>query len=392
MKKRGLYLCQGLTPLFTGANIYSYGVLERVSEYFSLDVLSFSENEVTSQNKDYQYLSEKVSSIQFFEFKYTLESKLKSSLRYGNHFQKTNKDFLEKVKDLLKNNQYDFVFIDHFCLSYLIKLVKNYSKMSKIVFLQHNIEHNNFYEELALKENKLKKIWNQITNFNLKNYELGAVRNTDFLWCISELDKEYFAASKDKSKIFVIAPYFNYKQIKSPEQILKNNYNLLFLGSMFWYPNIAGVKWFIEKVFNKLVAIDSRYKFYIVGNSPTEAVLSLKSDNIIVTGRVESVDEYIINSDVMIVPLFNGGGVKIKNFEAIMKGIPVIARPESIIGYPKEIFTEEFCTDDPDKFIENILNLNKNPEKKLEFVEKGIKLLSSYSCMADIIKGLEESI
>lgn len=64
---------------------------------------------------------------------------------------------------------------------------------------------------------------------------------------------------------------------------------------------------------------------WIVGINPRDEVLALKSTKVQVTGRVPDVRPYYENAHVVIVPLFAGGGTRLKILEALSLGRPVVS-------------------------------------------------------------------
>ena len=67
-------------------------------------------------------------------------------------------------------------------------------------------------------------------------------------------------------------------------------------------------------------------KLFLVGKNPTVNMkhnAEIYSD-IIVTGKVESVDTYIKDADVFVNAVTQGSGINIKMIEAMGKGIPIV--------------------------------------------------------------------
>ena len=58
-----------------------------------------------------------------------------------------------------------------------------------------------------------------------------------------------------------------------------------FVGGFAHPPNADGVKWFVKEIFPTIRESIPEIKFYIVGSKPTDEILQLADDHIIVTGR-----------------------------------------------------------------------------------------------------------
>jgi glycosyltransferase involved in cell wall biosynthesis len=102
---------------------------------------------------------------------------------------------------------------------------------------------------------------------------------------------------------------------------------LVFLGSMDWLPNIEGIRWFAETGWPLLRQKHPAATLTIVGRRPTAAVreLAARDPSIRVTGTVDDVRPHLAQAAVMIVPLRVGGGTRIKIFEGMATGIPVVS-------------------------------------------------------------------
>lgn len=98
---------------------------------------------------------------------------------------------------------------------------------------------------------------------------------------------------------------------------------LLFWGAMNRKENIDAIINFV-KLYNDLL-IEKNYTLYIVGANPSEAVINLQNEHIIVTGFIDDPTEYFLKAKYGIVPLLSGGGIKVKTLEMLEAGLPVVS-------------------------------------------------------------------
>ena len=377
--KKLLFLTGNLFPCIAGDSIFSAGIVDILSELYSIDVLTFGEKEKIEKDENYLRIKDKLSSIRIVKYSTTLKHDYLLYFKYGNRIHMDTKHMQDQFQYLLNSNNYDYIIIDHLRMYSIFKSAEYLinRNQTKIILLAHNVEYKNLIENIKYVNNCKEKLKMGIFNFNLKSYEKKAIKNVDYLWGLCQEDVlELKALSNENNKVSsIIRPYFAFPQIKNEEELLQPTFNLLFLGSMSWYPNVQGVQYFIENIFNKLLELDNRYKLYIVGANPDYRIRQYNSDRIIVTGSVKSVDEYIKKSDLVIVPNKLGSGVKIKVLESIVKGIPVILFKESMVGYPNELFAGGFCVEDDNEFIKNIIELNSVPNRKVSFIKNARKVL-----------------
>jgi glycosyltransferase involved in cell wall biosynthesis len=103
---------------------------------------------------------------------------------------------------------------------------------------------------------------------------------------------------------------------------------ILHLGTMFWPPNVNGVLWFAEQVLPRIHAQVPDARFVIAGKNPPEQVRNLAADpRIRVTGYVPDATPYLAAADAFVVPLYTGGGMRVKILDAWLWGMPIVSTP-----------------------------------------------------------------
>lgn len=149
--------------------------------------------------------------------------------------------------------------------------------------------------------------------------------------------------------------------------------HIVFLGSMDWMPNIDGIIEFVRTTYPKLKAHCPTVKLTIIGRNPTPTVLALQSadTSIHVTGTVDDVRPYMSKAAVSIVPLRVGGGTRIKIFEAMAMGIPVVSSTIGAEGLPVSDGGNIYISDDPEEFARRVANLLNNPQLSRAMGESG---------------------
>jgi hypothetical protein len=64
-------------------------------------------------------------------------------------------------------------------------------------------------------------------------------------------------------------------------------------------------------------------------------------------------DEYIRGADLVIIPVMNAGGMKIRILEILLCGKPVIITPETSIGLPDEFKEFVYIEKDAEGFLKS---------------------------------------
>lgn len=362
-----LFISGNLFPAFAGDSIFSQGLLFRLAASKKIHLCSYG----TMDDFNDSILS-KCGNIEKVELidRLILERNMFSRFIRGSIKQVYTQELFERITKLMSNYKYDFIILDHLRVHSLLK--RNSINNTKLIYIAHNVEYENFLEGLKMIESKRERLSNYLLNYRLKSLEKSVLNKSDSIWVLSKEDKTRLVKAhnnlKDK-KFSIIPAYFPYDLIKNQNSYHNRTKKILILGSMNWYPNVEGAIHFIDEIFPDIKKADSQYQLYIVGQKPDNKIRSRASDSIIITGKVDSVDPYIKICDLLIIPNKLGTGIKIKLMEAVMKGIPVVGYANNFNGYNIAKIPEGFIVKEPKALASSILAINDSPSLKKSFID-----------------------
>lgn len=234
------------------------------------------------------------------------------------------------IKACIKNEKIDVINVDfpHMCAS-----LEKLDCSVPIVLNEHNIEWKVYRTIAKSHRNIIKKLAYFVDSFRLRNFEKKLFKDIRFskVTFVSSKDMKYMidGGFVDQSNAVLIP-------VGAEEHPFKENKhtgnNIVFVGKMSYGPNIEAVNWFANEILPKLTDKISELKFYVVGKDPSDEVKQLESDNIVVTGMVDDVSKYYELADLVVLPLKNGGGVKVKLLEAISYRKPIVSTSVGVEG------------------------------------------------------------
>jgi sugar transferase (PEP-CTERM/EpsH1 system associated) len=174
----------------------------------------------------------------------------------------------------------------------------------------------------------------------LMSYEHKVGRAFDQSIFVSEKEVELFKCFCPESPAVSIPNGVDHEYFNSGEHTQSNKLkqqgqpNILFMGAMDYFPNEDAVLYFCREIWPLVKKRVPYAKFYVVGGNPPKRIkkLSEKDKNIVVTGFVSDVREYLMISHVFVAPLRIARGIQNKVLEAMAAGVPVVARPEAVQG------------------------------------------------------------
>lgn len=293
---------------------------------------------------------------------------------YGISFKIKN-----EIKNLLKENNYDFCWISSSVGGSLTKFIKKISPKLKVIVFFHNVEYDYFYQ-LTKSTSAYKYILALIAR---KNEEI-AIKYADKIVVLNKRDSKRIQELYRRNVDLIFPTTFD-DLCKEKEQCSKKSDNkkkiLLFVGSNF-FANLHGIKWFIQNVLPFL----NNVILYIVGKNTEEWKSEfLEIDNVRIIGSVLSLDKYYKMADAVISPIFLGSGMKTKTAEALMYGKYIFATKEAFEGYDVDFSQIGGICNTKEEFINIINNKLPNIDRTYNYYSRKI-FLEKYSTECWIFK------
>jgi sugar transferase (PEP-CTERM/EpsH1 system associated) len=286
----------------------------------------------------------------------------------------TSPRMIDAVRQLLGANHYDLIHLDS------VHMIR-YAEGAKIpvVYNWHNIE-SEAMRRYADTVGFGPKSWYALNTAAKMEQLEKRILARDFAHVVcSEREKVELASIEPSARITVVENGVDTKWFADSKTSTGNSpTNLVFVGTMDYYPNIEAVVSFATKVWpsihNRLPAL----QLSIVGANPTRTVRDLsKILGVSVTGTVADVRPYYQNAVAAIVPLRTGGGTRLKILEAMAAGVPVISTPLGAEGLDVTVNMNILIADPDDDaaWVRNINHLLETPELGVALAEGGKELV-----------------
>lgn len=361
MRQKILFLTTEIPyPLDSGGKIRTYNMLKSISESYDIDLICFSENSCTdNQEEELKLICKSVSIIKKIYTNSKSSGKMfinivKAILKNAPFVVEKFNDskYKKKVNELINLNEYKRIIIDHLQVANYLKCLND----NKVILSEHNCEYLILKRRYEKEKNIIKKLFIGTEYIKTRKYEKKICSKVEKVIFLSEEDRRLIIDENYRGTNTSIVP------ISVETTYVKKNYNkmvnkLLFIGTMSWYPNEQGILWFIENVWHSLLNMNNDLKLYIVGSNPSEEIKKFESNNLIVTGYVDSIDEYIEKCDICIIPLFIGGGMRVKILESMAKGIPCISTSIGAEGIDTSVGEDILIADTKEEFVKEIMRL-----------------------------------
>jgi glycosyltransferase involved in cell wall biosynthesis len=153
---------------------------------------------------------------------------------------------------------------------------------------------------------------------------------------------------------------------------------LIFEGSMRFPPNVDAVVYFCRKILPRVRREVPGVKFWIVGRDPTESVLAQAADDVVVTGFVDDVRDYLARAAIFVCPMRQGAGIKNKILQAWAMAKPVITTPEGCGGLRIDPGNNVIVAKGTRNFADAVSDLLRNPAKRERLGRRAHETISGH--------------
>ncbi len=258
-----------------------------------------------------------------------------------------NKQMREKLSEILKQETFDVVQMESLFLTPYLPTVRKYSK-AKVVLRAPNVENKIWKRAAKATRNPLKRYYLKHLALTLEHYEHSKLNDYDAIFPVTQTDADYFMANGCRRLCKPVAVGITTPEIL-PDVLVEQN-SLFHIGSMDWFPNIQGVKWFLESCWQRIKSASPQAKVYFAGRNTPQWLKAKQGNDAFIVGEVEDSIRFMTSKQIMVVPLLSGSGIRIKIIEAMSIGKCVIATTIAAEGLMYENGKNILIADTPEEF------------------------------------------
>ena len=409
---RILFLCLRCPyPPQRGDRIRSYNFIKQLSERHDITLVFFAESESDIEAvKHLQPFCERVEWVKFSPSFASIHTAIHclSRIPLQVHYW-YSPQMQRKINQLLAEENFQLIHAQLFRMGqYVIKT----EGIAKVLDLCDSLALN--LSRRAELDCTPKRFLVKLEEKRVRRYEVEIMKAFDSGTVVAHFDRDYLL-NQDNSLNLSVVPmgvdlkYFQPLKVNNDSNgadvTEKQNMtltvqedfaddrskNLLFTGTMNYFPNSDAVIYFCNNVFP---LIQKRYPdatFYIVGNHPTEQIRRLSDQKgVVVTGYVPDIRPYFEKASVFVAPLRAGSGIQTKNLEAMAMGIPIVTTSIGAMGLEAETDTELLIADTPETFAERVIHLIENPDIRQNLANAGRKRVEASYDWQVLVNRLEQ--
>ena len=309
-----------------------------------------------------------------FRLVFALLSLVKNTSYHVERFK--SKQLRLRLKELLMENNFDVVIMETVYLAVYADIIRKYSS-AKLILRSHNVEHTIWKQIAKNTPRGLKKIYLSILAKQLKQFEQKSIPLFDAILCISSTDKVWFSAQNKNIPVAVVP--FGIDISRSPNDITPCYCDNLFsIASMDWYPNVEGITWFLDTVWEQIHYLYPHLIFKIAGRNIPDSLKHIQLKNIDVVGEVANAQNFMLKNGILIVPLRSGSGIRIKIIEAMSIGKVVITTSIGLEGIAAKDKKHVLVANTPHDFVEAVIFCMENPLECEQIGKNALQFIREY--------------
>lgn len=378
-------------PLNTGKRLRTYNLLQRLQKEHRVTYLYYGESGTVlpdCPNVTLIALPSPVLEQKGIRFYCSLFANLFSSNPYivDRHYSRVMAD---KALSLVASDRFDLVHCEW--TPYTENIRDLFGRLPSVLSA-HNVEAQIWERYYQAETNLPKKIYIYIQWQKLLRYEAKAAQEYTKVMTVSEPDRDIFIKHYDCKRVTVV-PNGVDEQYFTPLKAGIKPCSMVFTGSMDWRPNQDGVRYFIEEIFPLIKRQIPAATFTVVGRKPPQWLMDLaqRSEGVTVTGTVDDVRPYIVESALYVVPLRVGGGSRLKILEAMAMAKVVLSTTVGAEGLDVEDGKQILLRDTPQDFADAACKVLTNADSYADYGLAGRSLiLESYTW--DAIAGVMDHV
>ena len=228
-------------------------------------------------------------------------------------------------------------------------------RSSGVTALFEEVELGLMYEQFAVATTLSQRLRYGLTWTKHRRYLTDLLERFDACTVVSQRERQLLASTVPGYATAEVIPNFiNLPDYRNVSPVPGQN-TLIFTGAFTYHVNYEGALWFVRKVYPLVRAQVGDVALTITGN---HANLSLPdTENVTLTGMVDDVRPLIAGAAVSVVPIWEGGGTRLKILEAMALRTPVVTTSKGAEGLDAQDGVHLLIADEPGAFANAVVRL-----------------------------------
>lgn len=263
------------------------------------------------------------------------------------------------LRQVLKGRSFDHVILEEMGSLDVARIIRRKMPRAHIIYDAYNVNTRLAATELA--NGIIPEYYFDV----IRRAESGLHESVDAVFTCSDQDLAELVRMNDNRLSGTVVPNgVMIPALPADKGVTRpQNDDILFCGSLDYFPNQEGLSWFCKEVFPLLLKQKPSVRLLVVGRGePGEELKNLlRQQGIVFYGKVDKVSDYYRKAAVALVPLFSGSGTRLKLLEAMGYAVPVVSTATGAEGISYTDKKDILIANDASTFAAAVLSLLDDP-------------------------------
>lgn len=273
-------------------------------------------------------------------------------------YTRCSKALRNQIHEIISSNHIDLIIVE---FPYMLPLIASYANDIPVLLEQHNIEWRTVRSIADTYPAFSVRHWfNRIESYRLRKYEQAFYKKCParLVSFLTQRDADDFSNLGSLPSVVTQPGGVDY--LGELKEHPCNPPRITFVANFDYEPNIKSAVWLIEAVMPHVVEKMPEAHLILAGKGQLRSHLTNTPQWIEITGELDDLAPVYRDADVLVIPIFDGGGIKIKVLEAASTLRPIVTNSFSIIGTGLQDEKHVLVRNDEASFAEAIVDVLRN--------------------------------
>ncbi len=289
------------------------------------------------------------------------------------------------IRGLIAAEKYDSIVCD------FLASAPNVPELENAVLFQHNVETTIWQRHVEQARSFAQKQFFRLQAAKMQGYEGRVCRASKFVIAVSAKDAQRFRAMFGVERVQEVSTGVDIDYFRPPAEAAAAG-DLVFSGSMDWLPNVDAMEWFLAEVLPLIHTKRPATTVTIAGRSPDARVVRAAAGlaGVTVTGSVPDMRPYLWGAKASIVPIRIGGGTRLKIYECMAAGLPIVSTAVGAEGLAYTAGEDILIADEPAAFAAACLRVLEDDATRRSIAANALRLVESRFSWAAVTVEFEQ--
>jgi len=265
------------------------------------------------------------------------------------------------------------------------------------IIFTHNVEAEIFERQVELTRPPMRWVWQREAG-KMRRFEGDVLRAFGTVIAVSQRDAQALQSQYGISEAFPVqtgvdVDYYKWTPADTVAAPPPDGGVLVFTGAMDSRSNIEGIQFLLNEVWPQILAARPKAQALIVGRNPPahlQALAASRGYDWIFSGYVDDVRPWVAKAHAYGIPLRVGSGTRLKVFEAMAMGAPMVSTGLGVEGLPVQDGQHYLRADDATSFARAVLTLFADAPRRQALSSAARTLVEAHFSWPAVTRAFEE--